>query len=494
VSVRERFDDWLNPIAVKELRQAVRGKFVAVAVILSLLGELIAVAVITISRTINGSTVPIGPIAFSALFGIIFTAALFLVPIYTGFRMAAERADTNIDLLFVTTIRPLTIVLGKITSAAMLIILLFSASLPFLVFSYVLRGIDFVSILGMIAFSIVIVISQSTLALFVGALPTSKPFKLFLAVGFFIGTFFIYVPFLEMMSHVMRGFGSYAGVSRSLPVLITFIVFVVVVNAILIVLTTTIITPAAANRSLPIRLMITAAAILSFLGALWLYSQTLDFDAFEVWAAVTTFIITLVLLSATSERQTWGPRITRTIPARPGRRALAFVFYSGAANGIVWALLMYGTTVAAFATAGELFERNAKWPLLLDAFLAMIGYAMTAVFLRRRFLQRVPASRTWGIALALFFLLTVLPPLGMIVTRDAETQSWGTWVHITTLLNPFPMPQRPLHLAHIRTGILAAWAFLALAVNAGWFLDQMRRFSAPRPDEDVTALAPENAA
>src|SRR5688500_10186276 len=123
---------------------------------------------------------------------------------YSGFRMAAERADSNVDLLFITTIRPRTIVFGKVFAVTVLTILLFSAALPFLVFSYVLRGVDFVSILLLVGFAAVLVISQSILALFIGALPTSRPFKILLAVMFLLGTIGVFAPTMALTGQAMR--------------------------------------------------------------------------------------------------------------------------------------------------------------------------------------------------------------------------------------------------------------------------------------------------
>ena len=48
--VRSRMDDWLNPIVVKELRQAVQGKFVAAALLLLLIIQLAALGIYIVSN------------------------------------------------------------------------------------------------------------------------------------------------------------------------------------------------------------------------------------------------------------------------------------------------------------------------------------------------------------------------------------------------------------------------------------------------------------
>jgi hypothetical protein len=488
VSALARFDDWLNPIAVKELRQAVRGKFVMVALILSLLAELVAVAAITIASHFSSTDTPVaaGPGAFTMMFGVVFTAAIFFIPMYSGFRMAAERADANVDLLFITTIRPRTIVLGKVITVIGLVALLFSASLPFLMFSYVLRGVDFTTIVFLVAFAMLLVISQSIMALFIGCLPSSRPFKILLALGFLFGTFGVLVPMLAFAAEMVRSGGSmFFNVPRVWSGMVAGLVALGAVDAMLLVLMTAIITPAAANRALPIRIMLSVLWLLSLGAVVWAVVSSRLYDALQVWAVAQLALITLVLLSSTSERERWGPRVARTIPRNPLRRAIAFLFYSGAAGGTLWAMLMYVLTIIAyylvFTNATAIVTRPATMTrYLIDASLAMIGYAMTAVLLRRKAFRRVPAARTWGLVLVLFMALTILPPL-TIIAGDAESPNWDVLVHVTTIANPFPAAERSVPFRQQRTLCLALWAFGTVVANAPWFLAQMRAFGLRRP-------------
>lgn len=497
MSFLARFDDWLNPIAVKELRQAVRGKFVMVVLILSLLAELVGVAAMTIISSLgSNSPIPAGPNVFTLLFSVVFTAALFFIPMYSGFRMAAERADANVDLLFITTIRPRTIVIGKVIAVAGLVALLFSASLPFLMFSYVLRGVDFTAIAFLILFAMLLVISQSIVALFIGCLPASRPFKILLALGFLFGTFGVLVPTLALTNELLRaGGGMLFGSPRFWPGVLASLMAMAATDAILLVLMTAIITPAAANRALPIRIMMTVVWLLSFGVMVWSFSTTHSYDVLQVWGVMQVSLITLVLLSATSERERWGPRVARTIPENPLLRALAFLFYSGAAGGTLWAVVMYAATVIVYhfvfiGTKAGFTRPTTIAQYLVDAALAMIGYAMTAVLLRRKVFRRVPAGRTWGLVLVLFVLLTILPPLA-ILAGDAETPQWDGLVHVTTLLNPFPTTQRSIALREQRTLLLGAWALAMLLSNTNWFLAQMRAFGVRRPQPPLSEAAPE---
>ncbi len=484
----ERFDDWLNPIAVKELRQAVRGKFVAVAVILSLFGQLLAVGFMAIanaftSRSPTGEVQPGGPMTFMALYVVLFTICIFLIPAYSGFRMAAERSDANIDLLFITTIQPRTIVIGKLICIVALVVLLFSASLPFLVFSYVLRGIDLVTILVLLFVAFAVVISHSVLALFIGCLPASKPFKILLAAVFFFFTFLTYPPVMAIAAQAMRvGYGASVLTVRFWTGVFAFTATILAVDAILLIVTTAMLMPPVANRALPIRSTLAVMWAVTY-GVAALFTLVNGTDGvLNTWAAGAIVVISLVLLSAIGERESWAPRVARVIPTNPLRRAIAFVFFSGAGGGILWALLFYAATIALYALThvGSNSIRE-----LADAALCMMAYALTAALIRRKWLTRIPPRVTWAIALVLFLILAIVPAL-VAFLLDAETGFSG-YVSIATIANPFPNRMRSDGAKDVRTAVLMFWCLVELTLNAPWIAQQFgrfRRFRTAEPEID----------
>ena len=48
----------------------------------------------------------------------------------------------NVDLLFISTLKPRAIMAGKLQSAVILVLMVFSACAPFMTFTYLLRGLD----------------------------------------------------------------------------------------------------------------------------------------------------------------------------------------------------------------------------------------------------------------------------------------------------------------------------------------------------------------
>ncbi len=95
------------------------------------------------------------------------------VPLYCGVRLSLERNDANIDLLFVTTITPGAIVRGKYLAAMALTLLIFSACMPFMVLTYLLRGIDLPTIFLVLAFGLVVCAAANALGIFAGSVSGS---------------------------------------------------------------------------------------------------------------------------------------------------------------------------------------------------------------------------------------------------------------------------------------------------------------------------------
>src|SRR4051812_49514932 len=113
----------MNPIVVKELRQAVRSRVVVAVLMLFLLLQIalfgMYVFQMETAHSREEEVFSAGRQVFRILQGILLGTCL-LVPIYAGLRLGAERSDTNVDLLFISTLRPRAIVAGKPLSSLLL--------------------------------------------------------------------------------------------------------------------------------------------------------------------------------------------------------------------------------------------------------------------------------------------------------------------------------------------------------------------------------------
>lgn len=139
--VKVSLNDRINPIVVKELRQAVQSRFVIAALMTLLSIQIIAIGIYLLTSGSSLFSFDAGRDVFLILFAILQGIGMLFVPLYTAVRLAAERSDTNVDLLFITTIKPRSVIAGKMFAAITLTVLIYSACMPFMAFTYFLRGL-----------------------------------------------------------------------------------------------------------------------------------------------------------------------------------------------------------------------------------------------------------------------------------------------------------------------------------------------------------------
>ncbi|NQU49298.1 MAG: hypothetical protein HQ519_11675 [Planctomycetes bacterium] len=162
------FGDRLNPILVKEVRQAVRGKFFRFS-FLFMLGVAFIVATMLLTKlnadagdAVNDS----GTIFYLGMSIVLAAAGMVLVPLHANRSMASERDDNTFDALLTSGLRPAQIIQGKWLAAGMLMLLFVSTLAPFLVVGHTLFGLDLLVSLLLVVFTIVFAMTLSLVAIF----------------------------------------------------------------------------------------------------------------------------------------------------------------------------------------------------------------------------------------------------------------------------------------------------------------------------------------
>jgi ABC-type transport system involved in multi-copper enzyme maturation permease subunit len=108
----------LNPVVIKELRQAVRNWSVTGMLLLFLTVLYCTALTFLISHSFDtGGVQSLGAQIFQVFTAILTGASLLFIPLYVGVRLAAERQDSNLDLLYITTLSPGQIIRGKFLAA-----------------------------------------------------------------------------------------------------------------------------------------------------------------------------------------------------------------------------------------------------------------------------------------------------------------------------------------------------------------------------------------
>ncbi len=341
----------INPIVVKEFRQAVRSRFVVAVLMLFLLVDLTILGGNLLLSPEAATDAESGQGVFAALFGVLLFTCMGFVPLYAGSRLSLERNDTNIDLFFVTTITPGAIVRGKYFTAMALTLLIFSACMPLLVFTYLLRGIDLPTIFFVLTVAFLACAGANALGIFAGCLPGGWLLRGLVAAAAIIILFWSAgMTFAFVMGDVLM-FGRHR-ITWGWDFLAGFgtVVFMELLGiGLLQVLSAAMLSPKPANRMLVPRIYTTVCWGLSglVLGA-WCWHEGTG-EPLIAWLIPGTMLFSGFAVMAMGERDAWSRRVRKRIPRNPLLRVLAFLFYTGSAGGLAWSALMFGATLGVCA-------------------------------------------------------------------------------------------------------------------------------------------------
>ena len=141
----DRASDWLSPIVVKEVRQIVRGReFMSSFGSCLFAGLLVAFFGAGDALTGEGTS---GRWTFMSLMTCLTILGLAVVPLGAFSALRNERMEQTLELITLTALSPRRVVIGKLLAQGVKLATLFAAVAPFIAMSFLLGGVDFVTIL-----------------------------------------------------------------------------------------------------------------------------------------------------------------------------------------------------------------------------------------------------------------------------------------------------------------------------------------------------------
>ena len=188
----ERIGDRLNPILVKETRQALKSRqFLITFALLLILGwgwSILGIATIGPGASAGSH----GGEMFLGYFIILAFPLMVVVPFGTFRSLAAEQESRTYELLSITALGPRQIVAGKLGSAILQMSVYLSAVSPCIGFTYLLRGIDFLTIILILFWITLASLGASAIGLLMATSSPRKQFQAIPMVGQVIGFFWIF--------------------------------------------------------------------------------------------------------------------------------------------------------------------------------------------------------------------------------------------------------------------------------------------------------------
>jgi hypothetical protein len=192
--------DRLSPIVVKEVRQIVRGREFNYSFMVSLLVGLVVAFIGAANASTSGSGTT-GQSVFVALTACLALLGIGIVPFGAFSALRNERLEQTMDLITVTTLSARKVIVGKLLAQAVKLATLFAGMAPFVATSFLLGGIDFVTIIVSLAIVFLVSVWVCAVALLVSSLAKTRGG---MAGALLVGAVFIILLFLGGLQIVGR--------------------------------------------------------------------------------------------------------------------------------------------------------------------------------------------------------------------------------------------------------------------------------------------------
>ncbi|MGQ0633169.1 MAG: hypothetical protein ACT4QC_01050 [Planctomycetaceae bacterium] len=370
LTLPDRASDWLNPILVKETRQALKSRqFVATFLLMLLASWMISVWGIVLAgpgaefRAIGGSF-------FFAYYVVLATAVFIVVPISAFRSLLAERDLHTWEVLSITTLKPRQIVWGKLASAVLQIFIYYSAITPFIAFANLLKGVDVPTIAFVLIASLLASLVLSLAAITAGTFGVQKYWQMFLTLGVLAGLVTSVTSAISMVAYGLQ-FGFPFEDSEFWWVVAAVAVYAVAYCALLLQVAVAQLTFDADNRSTGVRAAASAIFWMTLVVlSLWLALNgswgvpTLpigDIDEMLQAVAVLGAVhLAVIGLFAVTEPDALSRRVRREIQNLGALRLLAVPLLPGGSRGFLYVLIHISALSAFVFAASVWFARGSE--------------------------------------------------------------------------------------------------------------------------------------
>ena len=447
----ERASDWINPIVVKECRQALKSRQFFISFTLTLIACWLWSMFGVWGNATRGGDLS-GPTMLAGYFFILSFPLLVIVPFSAYRSLTVEREDKTFELLAVTTLKPRQIVTGKFVSILVQMLLYISGVLPCFGFTALLQGID-LPMMGFMFLNMVLAsVSLSMFCLMAASLVQERFWQMLMTVvilgGLLLGfwaalAMIVQIQFIGGFSILLQEREFWPGFMGTLLCQMTWwLVFHQIATSQL--------TFASDNRSTALRVCLVIQQLV-YLGWFayfcWTVSQqgfgtllsigvpfALLIPALIYWYLVGTF--------ACGEPEMLSSRVKRQLPESFLGRMFTNWFFPGPGRGYLFAVANYATmclAVVLIYVISSLFSRSAALSDNVVRFmLASFGYLLIYLGLETWILRRL--QRRFQPSLMLRFLVqTLLLLAGLLISllwTEMFTRSWNN-DSLAYYFNPF---------------------------------------------------------
>ncbi|MBM4004623.1 MAG: hypothetical protein FJ295_15295 [Planctomycetes bacterium] len=354
----ERASEYLNPLLVKEARQALKSNQFASTFILLMT---LAWGWSFLGVSLSEFQLTLGPDGRSMLFGyfMILVVAMFVIVPFSAFRsLAAEREDGTFELISITTLSARQIVFGKLGSAVVQMAVYLSALAPCIAFTSLLQGVDIYLISFLLVITSTISLIFSSFGLMFATITRARHWQSALSVLLILGLgFATLIWLLTALNLFISGSGFFGGGVLEYEVFWTSVLNTVTVGfsfiALFVFAAAGQLSFASDNRATALRCVMAVQNVIGLGWFIYYWLATADWDV--LCAGVVTLGLYWSVAGAfmTAESPQLSPRVLRQLPQSLLGRAFFSWFNPGSGTGYSFAMANMGVAVVfVFAMLG----------------------------------------------------------------------------------------------------------------------------------------------
>lgn len=369
---RRAWDDWLNPILVKEVRQALRGRYFKFCFWITLLVTSVVSAVLIVEMGDTISTND-GRNYFFGIFICLIGATMGFVPFAAFNSMGAEWDENTFDLLIISNMKPGQIVAGKLLSATIQSVLFFSAFTPFIVFSSLLKGVDLSAVATSLYCAAGCSLVLSLIAVCLSTLSRVR-FARIVLMAALAGVLILVIALAAQLADELMRRPATLREPEFVYAVISMTMLAAVLSLYSYFIAANMLAHVEENRSTGLRVL-TSGVTLAFL--VWLYYSVNQFGFPPEASAVMTMIaMGVVMVPSTffaTEPEALGRRVAPHVPRNPLVSALISPWMPGGARGMLYATLHLVVLLGGFFL---IRMGHAGGTIRGEGYLSVIGFSL----------------------------------------------------------------------------------------------------------------------
>jgi len=508
--VLETTGEWFNPILVKECRQALKSRQFSITFFLMLvacwLWSIFSILGIgpELAYGAAGNTVVMG-------YFLILAFPLTIIVPFMAFRsISSESDDKTFELVAITNLSPRQIVGGKLSGAVLQMLLFFSVVIPCLAFSYLLRGVEMLTIGLSLYYLFLYSILCTVAAIMLATVARDRFWQILVSLGLIIGLF---VNFMGIISYarifLFTGELSLTSFFPSQPLFwpinVGLFLSAVSTSVLFYLAAASQLTFASDNRSTALRVCTVIQHAL-FVGWMAIAAATFmnerpgmqNYFLLELLMIVLTISAAywyLMGVFATGENDLLSPRVKRGLPLTFAGRMFLNWLYPGPGRGYLYAVGSFAATAILGCVVASFLSQNVLSPLQLTLYtivrvaILLLSYLLFYLGLGTlllRFLQR--RYQVTIFMRVLLHSLILLVGIGYPFVFSAMFNSYNeTWRSPLMITNPIWVVGN----AAFPRGYYSTdgWEWIMLGFGVAVFLLNLRGIAAELRQEKLAAPA-----